>query len=61
MTTDRALLRRLIITVNVPKSTGIITKFEDEELGFRSEGSGIGDAGGLQVSLGLAGNLFFSA
>ena len=30
---------------------------EDEELGFRSEGSGIGDAGGLQVSLGLAGNL----
>ena len=30
---------------------------EDEELGFRSEGGGIGDAGGLQVSLGLAGDL----
>ena len=30
---------------------------EDEELGFRSEGSGVGDAGGLQVGLGLACNL----
>ena len=30
---------------------------EDEELGLRGEGSGVGDAGGLQVSLGLAGDL----
>ena len=30
---------------------------EDEELGLRSEGGGVGDTGGLQVGLGLAGNL----
>ena len=30
---------------------------EDEELGFGSEGSGVGDAGGLQVGFGLAGDL----
>ena len=30
---------------------------EDEELGLRSEGCGVGDAGGLQVGLGLAGDL----
>ena len=30
---------------------------EDEELGLRGEGSGVGDAGGLQVRLGLAGDL----
>ena len=30
---------------------------EDEELGLRSEGGGVGDTGGLQVGLGLASNL----